>query len=57
MGIVDTTVLIHSLRRYSPALTWLGGLTERLAITSITWLEIMDGAGSKDGQARAKLLY
>lgn len=56
VGIVDTTVIVHLFRRYSPALTWYQSLTNPLAVTPITWIEIMYGAGSKQKQVRCKAL-
>ena len=55
-AIVDTTVVVHLFRRYLPALTWYGSLTQPLGVTPITWLEVMYGAGSKAKQATSKAL-
>jgi hypothetical protein len=49
-AIADTTVVLHLYRRYSPALTWYSSLSTQLGITSITWMEVMYGAGSKAKQ-------
>ncbi len=54
-GIVDTTVLIHVFRSYKPALKWLDS-QHQYGITSITWLELMEGASSKQNQNRCKIL-
>lgn len=56
VGLVDSTVLIHLLRRYTPALTWYEAQTQRLSLTSTTWLEVMQGASSKANQTRYKVL-
>lgn len=55
-AIVDTTVIIHLFRRYSPALAWYGSLSQPLGITPITWMEIMSGAGSGTKQSACKVL-
>jgi predicted nucleic acid-binding protein len=46
-AIVDTTVILHLFRRYAPALAWYSAITMRLGVTSITWIEVLYGAGSK----------
>ena len=51
VAIADTTVVLHLYRRYPPALTWYGSLSQPLGITPITWMEVMYGAGSKAKQA------
>src|SRR4051812_22116278 len=56
VAIVDTTVIVHLYRRYTPALTWYGSLTQSLGLTPITWIEIMYGAGSKEKQRASKTL-
>jgi predicted nucleic acid-binding protein len=48
-GFVDTSVLIHLYRKHPDALAWLKAQTERLSVSSITWLEFIDGAPSKNG--------
>jgi predicted nucleic acid-binding protein len=55
-ALVDTTVVVHLLRRYKPALTWYGSQTEQLSIASPAWLEIMAGATSKANQTYAESL-
>jgi len=54
VGIVDSTVIIHLLRNDALALAWVKGFTQRVNVTSITWLEVMYGAQGKAEQARAK---
>ncbi len=56
VGIVDSTVVIHLLRNNPLAMSWLNTVSQRLDVTSITWLEVMYGAAGKVGQARAKLV-
>jgi predicted nucleic acid-binding protein len=51
VGIVDTTVIIHLFRRNKAAESWLQGLTSRLSITPMTWMEVIYGAPGKSGQA------
>jgi predicted nucleic acid-binding protein len=56
VGIVDSTVIIHIFRNDPAALAWAVKLEEQLAVTSITWLEVMHGASSKAGQAKCKAI-
>lgn len=53
-AFVDTTVVIHLLRHYSPAVTWYASHPQRLSVTSTTWLEVMEGTTSKANQVRCK---
>ena len=48
-GIVDTSVLIHLFRGNSLAIAWVANQQD-LSITSISWLEFMQGAPGKRGQ-------
>lgn len=48
-GLVDSTVVIHLLRSNPAAQAWLGQ-QDRLGITPIVWLEVIDGATGKRGQ-------
>lgn len=50
---LDTTVAIHLLRRYQPALVWFNN-DQVFGVTSITWLEVMGGAAGKAHQAQSK---
>lgn len=52
-AIVDTTVVVHLLRRYKPALAWFNN-DQTYGVTSATWMEIMQGTTSKTNQAQAK---
>lgn len=54
VAVADTTVIIHLYRRHSSALKWYKSLPQPLGITSITWLEVMYGAGSKAKQIACK---
>jgi predicted nucleic acid-binding protein len=55
-ALVDTTVIVHLYRRYAPALTWYGSQLQGLGITPITWMEVIDGAGSKAKQIASKTI-
>jgi predicted nucleic acid-binding protein len=57
IGIVDTTVLVHLYRNNPDALVWADQWQQQLAITSISWLEVMVGASGKAGQARCKVIF
>lgn len=50
-GIVDTNILIELYRNNRTAVAWSSAQTE-MAITSISWLEFMEGVRGKVGQAR-----
>lgn len=54
IAFVDTTVIIHLLRQYPPALVWYASQPQTLSIASNVWLEVMEGAPSKVAQARYK---
>lgn len=56
IAVVDTTVIVHLLRHYTPALAWFRLQTQRLSMTTTGWLEIMGGATSKANQERYKIL-
>lgn len=52
-AVLDTTVIVHLLRRYDPALSWLDA--QRVyGITVTTWMEVMSGTTSKTNQTYAK---
>src|SRR5215831_21386591 len=50
-GVVDTSVLIHLYRNNPLAIAWMANQKD-LSITPISWLEFMQGAPGKRGQAR-----
>lgn len=54
-AVVDTTVVVHLLRRYQPALAWFNN-QQIYGVTSITWMEVMEGATSKSNQMQAKAI-
>ena len=56
VGIVDSTVIVHLFRRNPSVLTWYASLSQPLAVTPITWMEIMYGAAGKSGQAKCKAI-
>jgi predicted nucleic acid-binding protein len=56
VAIVDTTVIIHILRRHSAARAWFASQQVNLSITAITWMEVIYGAAGKSGQATALAL-
>ena len=53
-GIVDTTVIVHYFRNSPNARAWVDSQPIRLSVTSITWLEVMEGASSKINQTECK---
>ena len=55
-GVVDTNIIIHYFRKHPAAQAWMDGLTTPLAVTSITWLEVMVGAAGKAGQSASKAI-
>jgi predicted nucleic acid-binding protein len=56
VGIVDTTVILQYFRKHEAARAWVDTQPARLAVTSITWLEVMEGASSKASQAWSKTI-
>jgi predicted nucleic acid-binding protein len=53
LAVVDTTVVLHLLRRYEPALDWFN--TDNVyGVSSITWMEVMVGARNKAHQAESR---
>jgi len=54
-GILDTTILIHLFRKYQPAIQWLN-TQQQYAVTSVTWLELMEGTSNKQNQSQCKKL-
>jgi predicted nucleic acid-binding protein len=56
VAIVDTTVIIHIFRGYAPAINWFTSFPNPLGVTTISYLEIIYGAGSKLKQASCKAL-
>jgi predicted nucleic acid-binding protein len=56
VGVVDSTVVVHLFRKNPSALTWYASLSQPLAITPITWVEIMYGAAAEAGQAKCKAI-
>jgi tRNA(fMet)-specific endonuclease VapC len=52
--LLDTTVVVDLLNNYLPALNWKNQYPNLQAgITSVTWLEIIYGARSRDEQNQA----
>ncbi|MFL6258500.1 MAG: PIN domain-containing protein [Thermoanaerobaculia bacterium] len=51
-GLLDTAVLVDLLRTYPPASAWLAS-QDRLGVSPIVWLEIIDGAENARAQTRA----
>ena len=56
VGIVDTTVIVHYFRKNSAAQSWVDTQSARLSVVSMTWLEVMHGAGSKANEAASKTI-
>lgn len=52
-AILDTTVILHLFRKYPPALQWLNS-QQYYGLTTITWLEVMEGASNKTNQIHCK---
>jgi predicted nucleic acid-binding protein len=52
-AILDTTVILHLYRKYQPALAWFNN-QQRYGVTSITWMEVMEGTSNKANQAQCK---
>ena len=54
-GLLDTSVVIDLLRDYAPARDWLLG-QDKLGVTPIVWLEIIQGADDKVAMQKAARL-
>ncbi len=53
-ALVDTSVLVDLLRGFPPANAWFKGLgRQRVAITPVVWMEIVQGAANKERRAQA----
>ncbi|MEL6524424.1 MAG: PIN domain-containing protein [Chloroflexota bacterium] len=52
--LLDSTVIIHLLRRRQKAVGWINDNRDILGITSTTWMEAMEGATSKQNQTYCK---
>jgi len=50
--LLDTAVIVDVLRKYTPALDWLKGQPEP-GITSVIWMEIIEGAWDRRAQEEA----
>jgi predicted nucleic acid-binding protein len=51
-GLLDTAVLVDILRDFPPAIEWLSQ-QDRLGVSPVVWLEIIEGAENARNQARA----
>lgn len=49
--LLDSTVIVHLLRNYNPALNWFDA-TKTFGIASITWMEIVIGTTSKQNMQK-----
>ena len=54
VGIVDTTVILHYFRKNPNARLWVDAQVAPLSVTAITWMEVMQGAGSMASQTLCK---
>jgi predicted nucleic acid-binding protein len=53
VGIIDTTVILHYFRNNAAARAWVDLQPVQLSVTTITWMEVMEGASSKAHQTEA----
>jgi predicted nucleic acid-binding protein len=56
VGVAGSTIIIHLFRKNPLALAWYASLFQPLAVTPITWMEIIYGAAGKAGQAKCKTI-
>lgn len=54
-AVVDTTVVLHLFRKYQPAIRWFNN-QRHYGVTSITWMEVMEGASNKANQSQSKAI-
>lgn len=53
-AILDTSVLVDLLRGFQPAKEWFESLNrQRVAITPVVWMEIVQGAANRERRAKA----
>lgn len=53
-ALLDTSVIVDLLRSFEPATVWFSKLgRQRLAITPVIWMEIIQGATNKSKRAQA----
>jgi len=52
IGLIDTSILIHLFRKHPAAEAWFTGQTVQFSVSSITWLEFIDGVPNKAGLAK-----
>lgn len=54
-ALLDTAIVVDVLRRYPPAVAWLGQQGQ-LGISTVVWLEIIEGASDRQAEQNALLL-
>ena len=54
-ALLDTSILIDLLRRFTPAITWFTNQSD-LGISSVVWLELLQGAQNTLAQQKAQQL-
>jgi predicted nucleic acid-binding protein len=54
-ALLDTSILIDLLRRFSPAMIWFATQTD-LGISSVVWLELLQGAQNTLAQQKSQQL-
>lgn len=54
-ALLDTSILIDLLRRFTPAMTWFTQQND-LGVSSIVWLELLQGARNTVAQQKAQQL-
>jgi len=54
-AVLDTSVILHLFRKYAPALNWISN-PQRYGVTSVTWLEVIEGTTNKANLAQCKKL-
>jgi len=53
-ALLDSTVIIHLLRKRQQAVEWINNNSGMLGITSTTWMEVIEGTASKQHQSYCK---
>ncbi len=55
-SLLDTAILVDLVRKYPPAMTWIA-TQQDVGVSSVVWLELLQGAQDKTDQQKAlKLL-
>jgi predicted nucleic acid-binding protein len=52
-GLLDTSIVVDILRNYPPYQQWFSSVSLQLGVTKFVWMEVLQGAVSKNKQQQA----